>query len=147
MPTYTAIYDRCLPTAEEAAAALRSTLGLQSYDNPTDNSDDALAFLVKAAKRQADRYCQNDFLDSDGEDADIPEDVTGAVLMLAARWFMQRVAGMTDNKAGDLQTTFAAATGAGIPEDIKAILFPYRNVKAMFGKGTTVVYSTIGWIP
>ena len=133
MPTYTAIYDRCLTTDAEAAAWLRNTLGMQTYDNPMDNSDAALGLLVRAAKRQADNFCQNAFLDSDGEEAAIPEDVVGAVLQLAARWFLQRVAGMTDNKAGDLQTTFAAPTGAGIPEDVKAILFPYRGVPSMFG--------------
>jgi len=133
MPTYTAIYERCFPTAESAAAALRSTLGLQVYDNPTDNSVEALSFLVKAAKRQADAYCQNAFLDSTGEDAPIPDDVQAAVLMLATRLFMQRVAGMTENKAGDLQATFATATGAGIPDDVKAFLFPYRGVASMFG--------------
>lgn len=133
MPSYTAIYDRCFTSAESAAGALRSTLGMQSYDSPTDYSVEALAFLVNAAKRQADNFCQNAFLDDDGEEAPIPEDVVGAVLMLAARWFLQRVAGMTDNKAGDLQTAFAAPTGAGIPEDVKAILFPYRGVPSMFG--------------
>lgn len=147
MPTYTAIYTRCLTTDAEAAAALRNTLGMQSYDNPTDNSDEALSFLVKAAKRQADNFCQNAFLDSDGEEADIPEDVVGAVLQLGARWFLQRVAGMTDNKAGDLQTTFAAATGAGIPDDIKAVLFPYRGVPAMFwGTPKTKTCQTAWWI-
>lgn len=126
MAAVTAIYDRCLTTASAAAAALRNTLGMQTYDNPTDNSDEALAFIVDGAKQEADNYCQNDFLGDDDTELPIPEVVQQGVLKIAAARFLNRPAGVTDNSAGDLKMTFAATTVGRLEADVRRLLDPYR---------------------
>lgn len=80
MPTPTAIRDRSPLTWED----LRDHLRLS-----TNRFQTVLERKLAAAKAAADLYCQNDFLDAEGEEADIPPDVDEWVLTYAARLFVE----------------------------------------------------------
>lgn len=78
--TPTAIRDRSGLTWED----LRDHLRLS-----TNRYQAQLTRKLEAAKSAADNYCQNEFLNSDGTDGDIPQDVEEWVLMYAARLFVE----------------------------------------------------------
>lgn len=119
MAISTAIRDRSELTVEH----LKAQLGLQSYDAVDETG---LTRCLAAAKTKADSYCDSEFLDADGEEDAIPQDVEDAVLRLAAELYLRRVNGVTTNKVGDLELSFDTTR---LEEDLREALFPYRDVR------------------
>lgn len=104
-----AVESRSLVTVEMCKASLK-------VENSEE--DDFIALLLKAAKEDADTYMGNDFLDSDGNELEIPGFVE--------RWILRQVSRDYENRADGLQNEAVNQLGtiSWLPKRDYSDLFP-----------------------
>lgn len=127
----TAVFDRSTIDLE----ALQIRLGL-----PVDPLDTKTAAMLNAAKRAADSYMNNPFVELDADtltptsdppvELDIPEDVDEGVIATVEARLAWAPFGITEDKVGDLQRKYARyATSSDALKDIKATFWrPYKRM-------------------
>jgi len=101
MPT--AIYDRLQLDPSESKTNLEVVKEFLRVDGSAE--DVTLTLALNAAKRCADRIVNKEYLDDDGEDAEIPEDVGMWVLQAVGRWYELRASGKTNEAMSMLGST------------------------------------------
>lgn len=114
----TAVYDRAKLDASGAKTDVEVVKEHLRIDGDAD--DATIGIYIAAAKRQADRFCQNPFVDADGEDEDIPEDV--------AQWILEAVGRAYELRSSGAQSQSLSGVGSMNWSEIDhGKLFPHRK--------------------
>lgn len=130
MAKITAIYDRSsLMQVDETSGHLIGLAILKFHLGITHNAlDSLLERLIKTSARWADWFCQNTFLDADGEELPIDE--------LVDEWIIRQCVYIFENKGNNVKQVSLPGAGTSIYGDGDYTLL--MESKSNWVPGTTV---------